>query len=280
MATARNVNPGALARSALLTIATLLALAACGAGGGRDAAPTRAGVPVATVAAATPAQAQDPAASSEPAATSTPTEPAATPAQTDAPAATPAVTPKATPGATPKATPVAAGGTVKLSKYGFRITLPKGWWKVDLSGGDLAQILDQLPEGSVGSEYSDTLAELVAAGLKLLAFDTQVANLGANVSLAVGETEIPAAVLHRTASLALAAMGVTDVRLKDVKVDGEAALRADYTSTQPVDGAEITYTGTQLYIPYEGRTLVVTILTPVGGQTADRDSLIRSIRLD
>ncbi len=278
MATASILRPAAIA------LAAVLVLSACGG------AKAPAGDPGATAVAAVSPSPVPPAAASPaddgaslPPATPTASAAAATPVPTPAPTdppPTPDPTPASTPRPTPKATPVAAGGTVKLSAYGFRITLPKGWWNVDLSGDDLGAILDQLPEGSVGEGYTDTLAELVAAGLKLLAFDTQQANLGANVSLAVGETEVPAAPLHRTASAALAALGVTDVRLKDTTVDGVAALRADYTASQAVEGTDTTFSGTQLYIPYEGRTLVVTVLTPVGGQTADRDSLIKSIRLD
>lgn len=150
-----------------------------------------------------------------------------------------------------------------------------------LDADGIQEILDILPPGTLPAGFEDQIATLVASGLKLFALDVDKANRGANITVLAVPTEIPEAYLRTTAEIGTAQVGgVKDVRYKNVKVDGEPALRVEDTLVLELLGKPRTSSGVQLWVPWDGATLAITVTTPKGGQTADRDALIRSLRLD
>lgn len=122
--------------------------------------------------------------------TSTPT-PTNTPLPTQTP--TPTLTPTSTKTPKPKATEVPKNFTVETldngwSRYsyledGFEISLPPNWELLDLSSGDLDQIMLALEDHEqFGNIYSsDYFRSLVAAGIKTFAVETSVKSLSAGI---------------------------------------------------------------------------------------------------
>ncbi len=133
-----------------------------------------------------------------------------------------------------------------------------------LSEGDVERVIDALPDGAVPAGVKDQLPALIAAGLKLWAFDTRRADLGDNINVVGQPVSMPYAFLKTAAQAAIAQYPtVTNATYRDANVDGEPALRVGYTMRLDLgNGQSIKETGTQLYIPRTGRLLVITITTP------------------
>jgi hypothetical protein len=180
----------------------------------------------------------------------------------------------------PSAIPSGTTGKVTLADYSLTLTLPKGWRTLGMSADDVDDVIDAIPEDILPAGVEDRMAGLIAAGLKLWAFDHQKANLGANVSIMALPKRIPEPLLLLTAkSLAGQLPSARNVKVTEVKVDGQPAVRIDLQLTLSAYGRTLTLTETQLYLPRPTTTLVVTIAIPKGGQLKDRDSLVKSIRL-
>jgi hypothetical protein len=204
------------------------------------------------------------------------------------PTPTPTVEPtaKPTPEPTAKATAkpaLASGktGRVVVDGEDLALKLPKGWVTLALSEGDVERVIDALPDGAVPAGVKDQLPALIAAGLKLWAFDTRRADLGDNVNVVGQPISVPYAFLKTAAQTAIAQYPtITHATYRDTKVDGEPALRVGYTMLLDLgNGQSLKEVGTQLYIPRAGRLLVVTITTRAGHSADDVKKLVSGIEL-
>ena len=150
-----------------------------------------------------------------------------------------------------------------------------------LSEGDVQRVIDALPDGAVPAGVKDQLPALIAAGLKMWAFDTRRADLGDNVNVVGQPVSIPYAFLRTAAQAAIAQYPtITHATYRDTKIDGEPALRVGYTMRLDLaGGVSIKETGTQLYIPRAGRLLVITITTRAGHSADDVKKLVNGIEL-
>ena len=221
------------------------------------------------------------------------TEAPATPAVSAAPDPTPEPTveptPDPTPDPTPKATPertpkpaMTSGRTGRIVVDGedLAIKLPKGWMTLALSEADVQAVVDALPDGTIPDGIKDQLPALMAAGLKMWAFDTRKADLGDNVNVVGQPVSLPYAFLKPAAQAAIAQYpNVTHATYRDTTVDGEPALRVGYTMTLDVGTGPIKESGTQLYIPRAGRLLVITITTRAGHSADDVRKIVSGIEL-
>jgi hypothetical protein len=218
--------------------------------------------------------------------TEAPATPAATPVTDPTPEPTPdpTATPTPEPTAKPTAKPALASGRtgrVVVDGEDLALKLPKGWVTLALSERDIEQVVDALPDGAVPAGVKDQLPALIAAGLKLWAFDTRRADLGDNVNVVGQPVSLPYAFLKTAAQAAIAQYPtISHATYRDVTVDGEPALRVGYTMRLDLgNGQSIKETGTQLYIPRTGRLLVITITTRAGHSADDVKKLVNGIEL-
>lgn len=218
--------------------------------------------------------------------TPAPASPAATP--TTEPTVEPIPDPTANPTPEPTARPIAKPalssgktGRVIVDGEDLAIRLPKGWVTLALSEGDVERVIDALPDRAVPAGVKDQLPALIAAGLKLWAFDTRRADLGDNINVVGQPVSVPYAFLKTAAQAAIAQYPtVRNATYRDVNVDGEPALRVGYTMRLDLgNGQSIKETGTQLYIPRTGRLLVITITTRAGHSADDVRKLVNGIEL-
>ena len=207
-----------------------------------------------------------------------------TPAPTVEPTPDPTATPTPEPTARPTTKPALASGKtgrVVVDGEDLALRLPKGWVTLALSEGDVERVIDALPDGAVPAGVKDQLPALIAAGLKMWAFDTRRADLGDNVNVVGQPVSIPYAFLRTAAQAAIAQYPtITHATYRDTTVDGEPALRVGYTMRLDLAGGlSIKETGTQLYIPRTGRLLVITITTRAGHSADDVKKLVNGIEL-
>ena len=211
--------------------------------------------------------------------------PAATPSPTPTATATPTPTPQ--PSATPTPAPPAGSlvpdgqtGRVVLADQALAITLPKGWQTIGLTASDMTAIFDRLPDGTLPAGMQDQVASLVAAGLKLWAFDVTGSDAGANCNVLAEAISVPPSLLKVSAEASLSVVkGISNVKYADVRIDGATALRVDYTYVTSSAGKSAKGKGTQIYIARPGNLVVVTVTIPKGGSLTARDKLVDSIRL-
>lgn len=262
----------------MLVVAALL-LGACGSAPASPAAPSPNGVAAVPTSTAEPTP--EPTAAPTPTPTPTPTaSPAPTPAPTTAPTPTPE--PIATPRPTPSpGLPTGRTGTVTVEEVGLSLALPKGWRSIGLTEKDIKAIIKTLPAGTLPAGFEDQVGAMVQSGLRLMAVDTQRANLGANVTVLVLPLGMSSTLVRSSAELALAQVpGIGNVRMTDTVVDGADGLRVDYALKLTVAGTTVRATGAQVWILLPSSTAIVTVTTPKGGQPEDRDRIIRSLSLD
>jgi hypothetical protein len=255
---------------------TLLAVtfAACGAATS-SGAPTSPEAQVSAIPTAMPSPTPTPTATPTPTPTATPTpRPTAEPTDTPTPAApTPAT-------AAESLVPDGQTGRVVLADQALAITLPKGWRSIGLTADDMNAIFDRLPEGVLPAGMQDQIATLVAAGLKLWAFDVTGSDAGANCNVLAEAISVPPSLLQLTAKASLSTVkGISNVKYTDIKIDGTKALRIDYTFVITSAGRTMKAKGTQLYIARPDNLVLITITIPKGGSVTARDKLVDSVEL-
>lgn len=124
-------------------------------------------------------------------------QPTATQEPTPAPTATPEPTPTIAPSPTPQAVATEEGKTYSMTEgadgwtnylyqeLGFSISLPPKWALLDLNSGDVETMLSAASETNpeLASLFSSSyLTNMVAAGIRLIAVDTDADSLTAGVS--------------------------------------------------------------------------------------------------
>jgi hypothetical protein len=262
------------ARWARLFPALAVLLAACSAAAPRTP-PAASAPPLPSIARAAPTA---DATSATPEAPATPT---ARPLPTATP--TPAPTAEPTPGPTAKPGKVPAGktGRIQLDGEDVAITLPKGWRSVDMTGEQLGSFVDFISDDSFPPEFKDSLPALLEAGLKLVAWDTQRGDQGANLNVLQQPVALPYEFLETAARAGLAQYpGVSGIQFRDLTIDGERALRADYRIVvKTVLGTKVKMTGIQVYVPRAGRLLVLTVAAPTGRDARDMERIVKGIHL-
>jgi hypothetical protein len=195
---------------------------------------------------------------------------------TPAPTAKPAPKPTARPGGVKNG----STGRVQVDGEDLAIRLPKGWATLSLSESDIEDVVAMIPKGAMPAGLRDQLPALLAAGLKLWAFDTRPADLGDNVSIVTQPVSVPYPFLETAARAAISQYpNVSHVTVHHVAVDGEPALRVDYRLALDVGGKRVKTIGTQLYIPRAGRLVLVTISVGAGRSADDVKKLVNGIEL-
>ena len=173
------------------------------------------------------------------------------------------------------------GGRVEVPGYGVVLTLPKGWRTLDVGGDDLEAILESLPRRAIDPAPRRPAPRPLTDRVRLLALDLQRANRGASLTVTAFDRPIPSFLLRSAVELALSAIPqVRDPRYRELTIDGSPALRADFTITLGEGRQRTTYHATQVYLPLDDATLLLTVAIPKGGQTEDADRIVRSLGLD
>jgi hypothetical protein len=204
----------------------------------------------------------------------------ATPAPTAEPTPAPTREPTAQPTARPGGITSGSTGRVQVDGEDLAIRLPKHWVTLSLSESDIGDVVAAIPKGAVPAALRDQLPALLAAGLRLWAFDTRPADLGDNVSVVTQPVSVPYPLLETAARAAISQYpNVSGVTVRDATVDGEPALRVDYRLALDVGSQRVKTTGTQLYIPRAGRLVLVTISVRAGHSADDVKQLVNGIRL-
>ncbi len=228
---------------------------------------------------APPVRSSAPTSTASPSPAATPT-PSATPGPTSAPS--PTTEPTAEPSADPTSEPVGIEGQtgrVALDDQALALTLPKGWRSFSMTQDDIETILAALPDGTLPAGFEDQVPSLLAAGLKLWAWDT-TGDPGANCNVIAQPVTVPSAFLKSTATASVSVInGVSGVKYTDLKIDGKSALRVDYKYVLDVSGKSLSLLGTQVYIARPDNFVVVTVTIRKGSSTRDRDRIVSSLEL-
>lgn len=207
-----------------------------------------------------------------------PTDAVPTAAPTTAPTTTPTPTEVATEAPTSGDTG-GRTGRIEFPDDGFAVTLPDGWVEVGLSEDDIQALVDNLDDATAAEALRQQLPALLAAGVKLWAFDTSAGGAGSNLNVIIQPGTIPVSLLRPMAEQQMAAVpGIDTPEISDATVDGEDALRVDYTLDQATaSGQNITATGTQVYVSTAGSLYVFTVTVPDGGSDSAADAIVGSI---
>jgi hypothetical protein len=260
------------ARPARLVPVLALLVAACSASATPTAAPASPAVVRPSIALAEPTPAPtDAAPTARPLPTATPTP---------EPTHEPPVDPTPAPTAKPGTVPAGKTGRVQIDGEDVALTLPKGWRTLNLTKEDAQSFVDLIDDDVFPAGLKERLPELIAAGLKLFAWDTQKGDAGANLNVIQQPVDLPYAFLETAAQAALAQYpSVSGVTFHDIAVDGDPALRVDYRMTVQTILGKVKMTGIQVYVPRAGRLLILTVGAPVGRDAKDMERIVKGIDL-
>jgi hypothetical protein len=185
---------------------------------------------------------------------------------------------------TPTAPLVGQAGRVEVVDSGFAVTLPEGWLAIGLTEEDIDKLVGSA--GTVGNENLRTVGEslreqapaLLAAGVKLWAFDTATAS-GSSLQVIVRSGSTPMDTLRQLAQQFLdEGSGVVDGRLAQVTVSGEEAVRLDYGLQRDVgSGTTLKASGTQVYVSTSTTSYIFAVTVAEGGRATAGDEIAKSI---
>ena len=204
-------------------------------------------------------------------ATATPTTAPATEPASPSPEATEAATAEPTASSTAGRT-----GRIELPDDKVAITLPDDWVEVVLTGDDIETILSAFPEGTFDESQQAVMRTAMAAGMRLMAFDS--AGTGSNVSVLVQDVAVPVNLLRATLQPQLETIpGASGIEIQDATAMGEDALIATYDlETALADGSTTKGSGTQLYVSANGKLYVATV-TLTDGDTEDAMAILETV---
>lgn len=147
----------------------------------------------------------------------------------------------------------------------FALAIPESFEVIDVSAGDLDEIIERLSEANPGlADMADQIKSIFSSGGKLVAIDPDASegfsdNLNIIVTPGTGDvTSLTAQEQIRQQIETFA----TNVEFDEVQAHGRSILTASYEATiNRPDGTPALFYGRQAYIPAGGRVWVLTFST-------------------
>jgi hypothetical protein len=199
---------------------------------------------------------------------------APTPVATDtAPTAPPATSePTATSGSG-----LATTGRIEVPDHGFALTLPDGWTRLDLSAGDLEELMSAgLGEidPALAAQYSAQIRTMIAAGLAVFALGPDAAS-GTNLTiLAIPSMGLSLDLLEQLNAGQIEQLAGGEVTTERVTLPAGEAIHFTYGVPVPTLGTESTI---DQYLLIAGdKQLVITV---TGAAAEDGTAIANSIEL-
>jgi hypothetical protein len=205
----------------------------------------------------------------------------ATPAPTPSPSATPSASPSASAAATPAASQ-ATTGRIELPDKGFAVTLPDGWQSFPVDPAALQEIADALGSKSgIGQSLQRAIDTGQTAALSFWAFDMSDAAPGSrNVTVITQPAaNIPLSLVESAVKGQIAAIGgVGKIESETVTLPVGEALRLTYSLTvQNAAGDDVKTSQAMYWIQAPKRTIVVTGTGPNAAKDAELQAIVESI---
>jgi hypothetical protein len=171
-------------------------------------------------------------------------------------------------------------GRVEVADSGFAVTLPAGWVAIGLTEADIDRLVGNGGDKSVAESLRRQAPALLAAGVKLWAFDTATAS-GSSLQVIVQPGARSTDVLRQLAQQFIAqGSGVVESKLTDVTVSGRQAVHLDYGLERDIgSGSMLKASGTQVYASTNDRLYIFAITVAEGGRATAADEIVRSIEL-
>lgn len=204
----------------------------------------------------------------------------ATPALTPTAAASAAASASASAVATPAASQ-ATTGRIELPDKGFAVTLPDGWQSFPVDPVALQKMADAVGTTSpIGQSLQRAIDTGQTAALSFWAFDMSDATPGSrNVTvLTQPAANIPLSLVESAVKGQIASIGGSDIETETVTLPAGEALRLTYTLTvQNAAGDEIKTSQALYWIQTDKRTIVVTGTGPDAAKDAELQAIVESI---
>jgi hypothetical protein len=176
------------------------------------------------------------------------------------------------------ATLVGQAGRIEVADSDFAVTLPTGWLAIGLTGADIDKLLGTEGNKDVAESLRQQAPALLAAGVKLWAFDTGT-GAGSSLQVIVQSGPTPMATLRKLAQQFIdTGSDVVRSELTDVTVSGNEAVRLDY-GLERASGAGTTVKadGIQVYVSTKTTSYIFAITIAGGGAVTAGDEIVGSI---
>lgn len=169
-------------------------------------------------------------------------------------------------------------GRVQVADSGFAVTLPDGWVAIGLTEADIDRLVGNGGDKAVAESLRRQAPALLAAGVKLWAFDTATAT-GSSLQVIVQPGSTPTDALRQLAQQFIAqGSGVVQSKLTDVTVSGREAVHLEYGLERDTgSGTILKASGTQVYASTNARLYIFAITVAEGGRATAADEIVRSI---
>jgi hypothetical protein len=183
--------------------------------------------------------------------------------------------------ATSTAALVGQSGRIEVADSGFAVTLPDGWLAIGLTEADIDKLVGSggnAATKAVGESLRRQAPALIAAGVKLWAFDTATAS-GSSLQMIVQAGSQSTAALRQLAQQFLdSGPGVAQGQLTEMTVSGLDGVRLDYGLERDAGaGTTLKANGTQVYASTKGKLYVLAITVVEGGRATAADEIVKSL---
>ena len=169
-------------------------------------------------------------------------------------------------------------GRVEVADSGFAVTLPTGWLAIGLTGEDIDKLIGTEGNKEVAESLRQQAPALLAAGVKLWAFDTGKAT-GSSLQVIVQSGPTPIETLRKLAQQFIATgSDLASSELTDLTVSGSEAVRLDYGLERDSGvGTTVKANGTQVYVSTAATSYIFAITVADGGAATAADEIVGSI---
>jgi hypothetical protein len=169
----------------------------------------------------------------------------------------------------------------------FAIVIPQGMDDVDLTRGDIDQILNQLEANNPSfASVGPQVRSVLASGGKLFAIDSSTAattGFADNVNLiaVAGESDVTNPSVESQIRTQLEGIPANDLVFNSGDVNGRPVLSASYTATvNGADGQPRTVFGRQAYFSADGKTWVLTYTTGAEDTSDTLGTMVQSFTVN
>jgi hypothetical protein len=173
---------------------------------------------------------------------------------------------------------VGQAGRVEVADSEFALTLPDGWLAIGLTGADIDKLIGTGGNKDVAESLRRQAPALVAAGVKLWAFDTATAT-GSSLQVIVQPGPTPIESLRKLAQQFIdTGSGVVRSQLTSITVSSQEAVRLDYgLERDNGSGTMVKASGTQVYVSTKATSYIFAVTIADGGAATAADEIVGSI---
>ncbi|MFI5035461.1 MAG: hypothetical protein ACHQFZ_04580 [Acidimicrobiales bacterium] len=158
----------------------------------------------------------------------------------------------------------AAGSKLTDSKYGFSFSIPPGWQKIPLTGGDISGLLDLLTKSdpTMKGALTNEVKQAAKQGIKDFAFGPISHNFASNINVIVEAASGPSSGSSYfdqagvEVKISLTGFGMTNVKTSTVDLPFGKELQATYSLPKTL-APQWAY-GLQLYLRHKLHLYIVT----------------------